>query len=153
MPTRRDLLSTGAHACATILAAAALPVSPPSPATPQHFMLIGLTGPEDPTRASMLFAWANALADAGHTVRLQLAGEATLLLLDQATDSVTARGLPALKTILGKTRDLGIPIFLCRSCAEARGVTDAALEGWNAQFTNAQAMAATMEWAAKVLVI
>jgi uncharacterized protein involved in oxidation of intracellular sulfur len=116
-------------------------------------MLIGLTGPEDPTRASLLFAWANALAEAGHTVRLELAGEATLLMGHQVTDTLAAPGLPALKTIMTKARDHGIPIFLCRPCALARGITDADLEGRNAQFTNAQAMAATMEWASKVFVV
>jgi predicted peroxiredoxin len=116
-------------------------------------MLIGLTGPEDPTRASLLFAWANALAEAGHTVRLALAGEATRLVRPQATDTLTAPGLPPLKAIMAKTQDHGIPIFLCRPCALARGVTDADLEGRNAQFTNAQAIAATMEWAAKVFVV
>jgi predicted peroxiredoxin len=120
---------------------------------PQRFMLIGLTGPEDPTRASLLFAWANALAEAGHTVRVDLAGEATLLFRPQLTDSLAAPGLPPLKSIMAKVQDRGVSIFLCRPCAMARGLTDADLEGRNAQFTNAQAMAAAMAWAAKILVV
>jgi len=131
----------------------ALPASLSATGDPQRFMLIGLTGPEDPTRASLLFAWANALAEAGHTVRLALAGEATRLMQPQVTDTLTAPGLPALRTIMAKTQDHGIPVFLCRPCALARGITDADLEGWKAQFTNAQAMAATMEWATKILVV
>lgn len=119
----------------------------------QRFMLIGLTGPEDPTRASLLFAWANALAEAGHTVRLDLAGEATLLIRSEVTDSLAAPGFPALKGLIAKVQDHGVPMYLCRSCAMARGVTDADLEGRNAQFTNAQAMAAAMQWATKVLVV
>jgi uncharacterized protein involved in oxidation of intracellular sulfur len=153
MPTRRDVLATGAHACTAAFAARAFPFSLPARGDAQRFVLIGLAGPEDPTRASLLFAWANALAEAGHTVRLELAGEATLLLRLPATDTLTAPGLPALRTIMAKTQDLGIPISLCRPCALARGVTDADLEGRNAQFTNAQAMAAAMAWAAKVLVV
>jgi sulfur relay (sulfurtransferase) complex TusBCD TusD component (DsrE family) len=54
---------------------------------------------------------------------------------------------------MAKTHGHGIPVFLCRPCALVRGITDADLEGRNAQFTNAQAMAATMEWATKVLVV
>jgi hypothetical protein len=54
---------------------------------------------------------------------------------------------------MAKTQDLGIPISLCRPCGLARGVTDADLEGRNAQFTNSQAMAAAMAWAANVLVV
>ena len=116
-------------------------------------MLIGLTGPEDPSRASLLFAWANALAEAGHTVRLDLAGDGTLLMRSQLTDSLMAPGLPALKNIMSKAQDHGYPIYLCRPCAMARGVTEADLEGRNAQFTNAEAMAAGMAWAGKVLVV
>jgi uncharacterized protein involved in oxidation of intracellular sulfur len=153
MPTRRDVIAGGAHACTAVFAAAALPAALATTGEAQRFMLIGLTGPEDPTRASLLFAWANALAEAGHTVRLNLAGEATLLMRAQLTDSLTAPGLPALKSIMAKAQDHGVLIFLCRPCAMARGVTDADLEGRNAQFTNAQAMAATMEWAAKVFVV
>lgn len=153
MPTRRELLATGAHACTAALAVTALPVPLSASGDSQRFVLIGLSGPEDPTRASLLFAWANALAEAGHTVRLELAGEGTLLLRLPATDTLTAPGLPALKTIMAKTQDLGIPISLCRPCAQARGVTDADLDGRNAQFTNSQAMAAAMAWAAKVLVV
>jgi predicted peroxiredoxin len=120
---------------------------------PQRFMLIGLTGPEDPTRASLLFAWADALAEAGHTVQIDLAGEATLLLRSQLSDSLAAPGLPPLKSIMAKVQDRGVPVFLCRPCAQARGLTDADLEGRNAQYTNAQTMAAAMAWATKVLVV
>lgn len=116
-------------------------------------MLIGLSGPENPTRASLLFAWANALVEAGHTVRLDLAGEATVLMRAQVADGLTAPGLPALTSIMAKAQDHGIPVFLCHPCATARGVTDADLEGRNAQFSNAQTMAAAMHWAAKVLVV
>jgi len=153
MPSRREVLAKGAHACTAVFAAQALPASLPAGGDAQRFMLIGLSGPEDPTRASLLFAWGNALAEAGHIVRLSLAGEATRLIRPETTDTLTAPGLPPFKAILAKTLDHGIPIFLCRPCALARGVTDADLEGRNAQFTNAQAMAATMEWAAKVLVV
>jgi predicted peroxiredoxin len=152
MPTRRDILSTGAHACTAALALSFLPPQP-GPAEPQRFMLIGLTGPENPSRSSLLLAWAAALAEAGHTVRLELAGDGTLLMDRQLADSLAAPGLPPLRSILQKVEDHGVPIFLCRPCAVARGIEDADLDGRNAQFTNAQAMAAAMAWASKVLVV
>jgi uncharacterized protein involved in oxidation of intracellular sulfur len=153
MPTRRDILGAGTHACAVALASAALPASLARMGTAQRFMIIGLAGPEDPSRASLVFAWANALAEAGHTVRVDLAGEATLLLRPDLSDSLAAPGLPPLKSIMAKLQDRGVPVFVCRPCAQARGLTDADLEGRNAQFTNAQAMAAAMEWAGKVVVV
>jgi uncharacterized protein involved in oxidation of intracellular sulfur len=153
MPTRRDMLSAGAHACTAAFAVGALGLSVQPADGPQRFMLIGLTGPENAARASLLFAWASALADAGHSVRLELAGEATVLLRTQVSDSMAAAGLPPFREILAKAEAHGIPIFLCRPCALARGVTEADLEGRNAQFTNAQAMAAAMAWATKILVV
>jgi uncharacterized protein len=153
MPTRRNVLAAGAHACTAALATAALPTSLMTTGDPQRFMLIGLAGPEDPTRASLFFAWAHALAEAGHTVRVDLAGEATLLLGPQLSDTLAAPGLPSLKSIMAKVQDRGVPIFLCRGCAIARGLTEADLEGRNAQFTNGQAMAADMSWATKILVV
>jgi predicted peroxiredoxin len=126
---------------------------PSSASEPQRFMLIGLTGPESPTRASLLLIWAHTLAEAGHNVRLELAGEATVLLRGQVADSLVSPGLPPFRDILAKVQDRGVPIFLCRGCAVARGITDQDLEGRNAQFTNGQAMAAAMAWATKVLVV
>lgn len=153
MPSRRTLLATGAHACTAALAAAALPFPLVPSGAVQRFMLIGLTGTENPSRVSLLFAWANALAEAGHTVRLDLAGDATVLIRSAATDELRAPGLPPFKDIIAKTRDHGVPISVCRPCAEARGVTEADLESWNAQYTNGPAMAAAMEWAGKVIVV
>lgn len=153
LPNRRALLATGAHACTAVLAAAALPFPLAAEGDRQRFMLIGLTGPEQPSRVSLLFAWANALADAGHTVRLDLAGDATVVIRSAVSDSLSAPGLPPFKDIIARTQDRGVPIFVCRPCAEARGVTDADLESRHAQYTNGPAMAAAMEWAGKVFTV
>ena len=153
MPDRRTLLASGAHACTAALVAASLPFPLSLAGDRQRFMLIGLTGPENPSRVSLLFAWANALADAGHAVRIDLAGDATVLLRSAVADVLSAPGLPPFKDIIARTRDKGVPIFVCRPCAEARGVTDADLEGRGAQYTNGPAMAAAMEWAGKVLAV
>lgn len=153
MPTRRHLLASGAHACTAALAATALPLPGFGTTEPQRFMLIGLSGPGDPSRASLLFIWAHLLAEADHTVRIDLAGDGALLMRREATESLRAPGLPALKDIMAKAQDRGIPIYVCRPCAEARGVGDADLDGRNAQYTNGQAMAAAIAWATKVLVV
>jgi uncharacterized protein involved in oxidation of intracellular sulfur len=116
-------------------------------------MLIGLTGPDNPSRASLLFAWAHLLAEANHAVRIDLAGDGVLLIRRGAADGLRAPGLPALPDIMAKAHTQGILIYVCRPCATARGVTDSDLDGHNAQYTNGQAMAAAMEWATKVLVL
>jgi predicted peroxiredoxin len=153
MRTRRDALAAGAHACVAALALGTLPASLPAEPASQRFMLIGLTGPQDPARASLLLVWASALAAAGHTVRVTLAGDATLLLSRQLADTLLAPGLPPVKHLLGQVLDRGVPFFLCRACAVARGLAETDIEGRNAQFTNAEVMAADMAWAAKILVI
>jgi predicted peroxiredoxin len=153
MPTRRDVLSAGAHACTTALAATALPFSVVKDGDPQRFLLIGLAGPEAPARVSLMFIWAVALAEAGHTVRVDLAGDGTNLLQGQLVDTLKAVGLPPFTDLLARVQDHGIPLSVCRACAGARGITDADLEKHRAQYTNGAAMAAAMEWATKVLVI
>jgi sulfur relay (sulfurtransferase) complex TusBCD TusD component (DsrE family) len=101
----------------------------------------------------MLFAWSHLLAEANHVVRIDLAGDGTLLMRREATDALQAPGLPPFREILAKSQDRGVPVYICRPCADARGITDADLEGRNAQYTNGQAMAAAMQWATKVLVV
>lgn len=153
MPSRRDVLSSGAHACTAALAAVALPLRFPEPGELQRFMLIGLTGPENPTRASLLMAFANALGEGGHNVRLELAGEGARLMRREVADSLVGVGVPPFRALLAKVQEQGIPIYVCRPCAAARGVTETDLAGRNAVFTDARAMAAAMAWATKVLVV
>jgi uncharacterized protein involved in oxidation of intracellular sulfur len=153
MPTRRHVLASGTHACTAAFAAAALPLFGVHGTDAQRFMLIGLTGTDNPSRASLLFAWARILAEANHAVRIDLAGDGALLIRRSVADELRAPGLPALNDLMAKAQDGGVPIYVCRPCAEARGVTDSDLDGRNAQYTNGPAMAAAMAWATKVLVL
>ena len=153
MPTRRHVLASGTHACTAALASAALPVLSLGGTDTQRFMLICLTGPDNPSRASLLFASAHLLAEANHAVRIDLAGDGTLLIRRGVADELRAPGLPALTDIMAKAQTQGILIYVCRACAEARGITNSDLDHRNAQYTNGQAMAAAMEWATKVLVL
>lgn len=78
----------------------------------QKFLLIGLNGSENPTRANFPFAWAAALHEAGNEVPLELAGEAVVLLRSAVAESVTPVGWPAFKEALAKVIALKIPIFV-----------------------------------------
>ena len=51
-----------------------------SAAEGQNFLLVGLVGSENPTRAKVPFVWAAALREAGNEVRIELAGDATVLM-------------------------------------------------------------------------
>jgi hypothetical protein len=68
MVNRRTFLGTSAHSCAGAIAGTAISLA----ATPttdaaeaQKFLLIGLVGSENPTRANFPFVWAAALREAG----------------------------------------------------------------------------------------
>jgi hypothetical protein len=60
----------------------------------QRFLLVGLVGSENPTRANFPFAWAAALREAGHEVRIELAGDATVLMRTVVANSLMPVGWP-----------------------------------------------------------
>jgi predicted peroxiredoxin len=79
---------------------------------PQRFLLVGLCGSENPTRANFPFVWASALRSAGHEVRIEIAGDATVLMRTAVSDSVTPVGWPPFREALAKVIEHKIPIFV-----------------------------------------
>jgi hypothetical protein len=115
MPTRRSMLQSAGHACAAVVAGATTAsavATEPESSTGQKFLLVGLCGSENPTRANFPFVWAAALKDAGNEVRIELAGDATVLMRTPVSDSVTPVGWPPFKDALAKIIELKIPIFV-----------------------------------------
>lgn len=120
MENRRDFLGEGAHACLAAMAVTALgAVSGGSAAAeaeekapPQRFLLVGLCGSENPTRANFPFVWAAALREAGNEVRIELAGDATVMMRTSVANSVTGVGWPPFSQALAKVIDLKIPIYV-----------------------------------------
>ena len=114
MSNRKSFLTSGAHSCAIAMSAAAVGSATPVSAAPepQRFLLIGLVGSENPTRSNFPFAWAAALREAGNEVRIELAGDATVLMRSVVANSVLPIGWPPLRDALQKVIDLKIPIFV-----------------------------------------
>ncbi len=117
MTTRREFLESTSHVCgAAILATAAAAAAQAQPAVApvdkQRFLLVGLVGSENPTRANFPFVWAAALHEAGHEVRIELAGDATVLMRTPVANSVTPVGWPPFSEALAKVVDHKIPIFV-----------------------------------------
>ena len=113
MPNRRKFLGESAHVCAGVVAGAATTVSASQEtASTQKFLLIGLVGSENPTRANFPFVWAAALRQAQHEVRIELAGDATVLMRTAVSNSVTPVGWPPFSQALAKVVDLKIPIYV-----------------------------------------
>jgi predicted peroxiredoxin len=113
MPSRRDVVQA-AHACAALAAGTALAGSAEAEETKskQRFLLVGLCGSENPTRANFPFAWAAALHEAGNDVRIELAGDATVLMRSVVASNVTPVGWPRLSEAIAKVVEHKIPIFV-----------------------------------------
>jgi len=78
----------------------------------QRFLLVGLCGSENPTRANFPFAWGAALHEAGHEVRIELAGDAVVLMRSTVAQNVTPVGWPGIADAIAKVIDYKIPIFV-----------------------------------------
>jgi hypothetical protein len=110
MPTRRE---TAQHLCTALIASGGLagPAFGAS-ASKQRFLLVGLCGSENPTRANFPFAWAAALHEGGHEVRIELAGDATVLMRSTVAANVTPVGWPPLSQAISKVIEHQVPIFV-----------------------------------------
>ena len=115
MPNRRSFIERGAHLCAGAIAGSMMTGASGSVANAaegQKFLLVGLVGSENPTRANFPFVWAAALREAGNEVRIELAGDATVLMRTAVSNSVTPVGWPPFSQALAKVVELKIPIFV-----------------------------------------
>jgi predicted peroxiredoxin len=110
MPTRRELSQ---HLCTALFAAGgAAPLAAAADEPKQRFLLVGLCGSENPTRANFAFAWGAVLREAGHEVRIELAGDATVLMRSVVAGNVTPVGWPPLSQAIAKVIEHQIPIFV-----------------------------------------
>ena len=111
---RRSFLRDAGHLCAGAVAGTAIAATASAADAEggQKFLLIGLMGSENPTRANFPFAWAKALREAGNEVRIELAGDATVLMRTAVSNSVTPVGWPPFREALANVVALKIPIFV-----------------------------------------
>jgi predicted peroxiredoxin len=110
MPTRREAAQ---HLCTALVASTASAGSAAAANnSKQRFLLVGLCGSENPTRANFPFAWGAALHEAGHEVRIELAGDATVLMRTVLAANITPVGWPPLSQAIAKVIEHQIPIFV-----------------------------------------
>lgn len=115
MVDRRSFLQGTTHLCVAAMAGSLLSGETAAMTLDQdrqRFLLMGLAGSENPTRANFPFVWAVALHEAGHDVRIELAGDATVLMRTQVANNVTAVGWPPLSQALSKVIEYKIPIYI-----------------------------------------
>ena len=113
------MLQSAMHGCAGLAAMAGASALAAQETTsggggnsPGRYLLVGLCGSENPTRANFPFVWATALKTAGNDVRIELAGDATVLMRTPVSDSVTPVGWPPFKEALSKVIEHKIPIYV-----------------------------------------
>jgi predicted peroxiredoxin len=114
MASRRSFLKSTGHACAAFLIGGTLSAEQgaQTTVTGQKFLLIGLTGSENPTRANFPFVWSIALHEAGNEVKIELAGDATVLMRTVVANNITAVGWPPFREALAKVIEHKIPIYV-----------------------------------------
>ena len=108
-------------------------------------------GSDDPTKAAFPFSHGLALAEAGHEVQIYLLGEAVVLMRKMVANSVTPVGWPPVGETLDKLASKHIQIYACGACSRARGVTEADLNNYGAQFGNPTIFVSLIEWANHVI--
>ena len=88
----------------------------------------------------------------GHEVRIFLLGEAVGLMRRSVADAVVPVGWPPVGELLGKVAARKIPIYACGgTCSRARGVVEADLGHWGAQFGDPKIFVSLLEWADRVI--
>ncbi|MGH7905650.1 MAG: hypothetical protein ACREP6_03390 [Candidatus Binataceae bacterium] len=69
-------------------------------------------GSDETTKAAFAFLHGNALAEAGHQVRIFLLGEAVSLMRTSLLNTVTPVGWAPLSETFARTVELGIPLHI-----------------------------------------
>ena len=108
-------------------------------------------GSDDPTRAAMAFDHGNALAKAGHQVRIFLLGEAAVLARFVVREGLFPVGWPPLADQWRESVALGIRIEICGACAKARGVSGEEIAASNAIIGTPASFVQDVEWSEKII--
>ena len=78
-----------------------------------RILYLASSGSNDPTRAAIPFHLAvNGSAQIGDEAGIVLAGDATEFLQADVLERTEGVGLPPLRELLAKARDVGIPVYV-----------------------------------------
>ena len=108
-------------------------------------------GSDNPTNAEMAFGHGNALASAGHDVRIFLLGEAVTQARPVVRENLIPVGWPSVAEQWDESIKLGIQIECCGACSRARGVTKDEITKAGAQIGTPESFVADVEWSEKII--
>jgi predicted peroxiredoxin len=148
---RRAFLSQLAKMAALPFLAASGTLAAQSTSKHLKILMKSAWGSDDPTKAAFPFSHGLALAEAGHEVQIYLLGEAVVLMRKVVADAVTPVGWPAVGEVLSKLKARQVKIYACGACSRARGVTDADLANYGAQFGSPPVFVSLIEWADHII--
>lgn len=66
-------------------------------------LYVGTHGPEDPTRATFPFHFANGALEAGFTAKILLVGDGVLLMKESIANAIQGVAVPKLTDLMQKT--------------------------------------------------
>lgn len=108
-------------------------------------------GSDNPTNAEMVFGHANALANAGHEVRIFLLGEAVTLVRPVIRENLIPVGWPSIAVQWNESINLGIRIECCGACSRARGVSEQDITKAGALTGTPDSFVEDVEWSEKII--
>jgi predicted peroxiredoxin len=122
-------------ALATVLTPVAAFAQSSIPEVQSMKILVHIThGPEAPTRAALGFHVAKAALEAGHSVTMFLAGDAVQLVRPATRDRLAGLGTGELRGLFDALVAGGVSFYLSGGSSQARGLSEADLEGFSATF-------------------
>ena len=108
-------------------------------------------GSDNPTNAEMVFGHGNALANAGHEVRIFLLGEAVTLARPVVRENLIPMGWPSVAEQWSECIKLGVRIECCGACLRARGVSEKEIADAGALIGTPDSFVEDIEWSEKII--
>lgn len=116
-----------------------------------HIFMKSSWGSDNPTNAEMVFGHGNALASAGHEVRIFLLGEAVTLAWAVVRENLIPVGWPSVAEQWNESINLGVRIECCGACSRARGVTEKDIADAGALIGTPDTFVEDVEWSEKII--
>ncbi len=108
-------------------------------------------GSDNPTNAEMVFGHGNALAEAGHEVRIFLLGEAVVLARPVVRENMNPVGWPSIAEQYNESIKLGIQIEFSGACARAREISQEEITKAGALVGTPESFVEDVEWSEKII--
>ncbi len=87
-------------------------------------LVVATHGPDDPNRATLAFLAAKSAKENGDEVEVFLMNDAVMLAKKGVAENIQGVGLAPFPELLEILQVLEVPMWVCKPCAEARGIKE-----------------------------